>query len=70
MDPRQAFAELLSSDEQAAVGRQNVRLREYVPSVRRPGATFEDREGLTLQALGLAPAKVLLLETRAAGEVR
>ena len=66
---RQAFNLLLPAEAQASVGRDNVRLREYAPSCKRGGATFTGQDDVSVAALGLVPAKVLLLEARVAGQV-
>ncbi len=53
----------------ATVLRENVRFREYVPSCNRATATYTGKEDSTLQQCGMAPAKVLILETREPGQV-
>lgn len=52
-----------------SVPRHNVRLREFVPACSRATTTFDDLESTTLADAGIAPAKVMLLETRAEGKV-
>ena len=50
--------------------RENVRIREFVPSCARATTTYDAQLSLTLSEAGLAPAKVLVLEVRQPGKVR
>ncbi len=50
--------------------RENVRIREFVPSCARATTTYDAQLSRTLSEAGLAPAKVLVLEVRQPGKVR
>jgi hypothetical protein len=53
------------------ISRQNVRLREFVPSCSRPTTTYTERQlHEALVTVGLAPAKSMALEVRCEGTVR
>ena len=53
-----------------AIAREDVRLRDYVPSCGRCTHAYTGKDGATLVEAGIAPAKVMILETRVPGKVR
>ena len=55
-------------EDRGVIARHNVRLREFVPSCRRPTTTYEGKEDESLQACGLSPAKTMVLEVREEGD--